>query len=429
MLKSIKNELRRVPFLVSLWRSLKLLRLLPKYIVRRIIGNDYLWWQHRFNNLFHDSKILLNVNGIRNRTVLKRALLVYTINPFFEDQRSHAFVSHTNYWRSIELARILDELGYVVDVMHYTDYYSKVSLGYDILLGFGRAEELAKELPHQTIKIRLATGSEANFHNQREKQRIEEVNRRRRCSLQVVRRNLDKSELIRYFNAMACIGNEVTAATYRPFYEGKIYCFNGHGYDQWMGLPEGKDFAESRRNFLFFGSSGQVLFGLDLLLEVFASRPNLRLYVCGPFEKEEQFVTCYRKELYETENIVPVGWVTVGSPEYFELTRRCGMLIIPICSGAFPGSVAVCTGNGLIPVLTREAGVDTGDFGVTLPSYRLEDIASAVDWISSQPPSRHEVMTLKAMDAARRDFSQAAFSKRFRQILTEVTSIRPQGFS
>jgi len=434
-MKSIKDRLWQIPFFRRHWRLarwfinvLNLLILLPKYFICRIKGCGFLWWEYEFNKLFHDSQILQNVNRVKDMVRLKRALLIYIINPFLESCNVDASVSHTNRWRSRELVRILDEIGYVVDVMKYSDYNSKISFNYDLLLGFGRAEELAKEFPQSTIKIRLATGSEANFHNKRERERIEEVNKRRYCSLQGVRRNTDNSELIRYFDAIACLGNEVTADTYRPFSEKKIYCFNNHGYDQWIGSPEGKDFAESRQNFLFFGSAGQVLFGLDLLLEVFASKPNLRLYVCGPFEKEELFVECYRKELYKAKNIVPVGWVTVGSPEYFDLTRKCGMVIVPICSGASTGSVVVCMGNGLIPIVTREAGIDTGDFGITLPSYKREDISSVVDWISSQPITWHEEMTLKVLDAASRDFSQFAFSKRFREILSEVIKDKTEVF-
>jgi len=114
----------------------------------------------------------------------------------------------------------------------------------------------------------------------------------------------------------------------------------------------------------------------------------------------------------------------VGSPEYYNMMRTCGAVIVPICSGASTGAVVVCMGSGLIPMVTREAGIDTGDFGITLSSYQMKDIASTVDWISGQPASWHEEMALKALDAARRDFSQAAFSKRFREILSEVIQDR-----
>lgn len=96
------------------------------------------------------------------------------------------------------------------------------------------------------------------------------------------------------------------------------------------------------------------------------------------------------------------------------------MVIVPICTPTCHGAVIVCVGNGLIPIVTKEAGIDTDGFGVTLPSYKIEDIATAVDWVSNQPASWHEEMTLRVLHAARQDFSQATFSTRFREILTEV---------
>ena len=401
---------------------------LPRLAVHKLKGESALWWSHEYQLVVHSSGILSNVNQVLSASRPRRALLVYIVRPFIVDPRSQEFVAHVNYWRSIELAKMLNELGYVVDVMDYNDHYSPVTRDYDLLIGFGRADELAKQLPQRSIKLFLGTGSEANFQNRREKERVEEVNRRRSCNLGPVRLTpYTCSENFRYYDALVCLGNATTAATYRPFFDKEIYFSNNHGYDRWMGLPEGKDFKESKRSFLYFAGSGQVLTGLDLLLEVFASKPHLSLYVCGPFEKEKRFVECFRKELYETQNIFPVGQVSVGSSEYFELVRKCGMVIFPICAGGGPGGVTVCMGNGLIPVVTKEAGIDTDDFGITLPSYKIEDIAAAVDWISSQPAEWHEGTSHKVLEAARRNFSQAAFTRRFREILTEVISNPPQG--
>lgn len=418
LLRGLKQSLfRSAP---RLPHAVRLLRLLPDYMVTKCRRNRCLMCEYEFKSTFCRSRVLLNVNSVPSRAGMKRALLVYTVHPFFHSANSDAFVSHTNLWRSREISKILDELGYIVDVMHYTDHDSNVKSRYDLLLGFGRATQLAREMPCKTVKVFLATGSEGSFQNQREMQRVADVNRRRNCCLQVKRRNPMKSELLEYFDAIICLGTEVTAETYRPYYNGSIHCFNNHGYDELMGMPKGKDFAEARRHFLFFGSRGQVLFGLDLLLEVFAIRPHLSLYVCGPFENDRDFARCYESELYESGNIVPVGWVRVGGPKYKELTRRCSTVIVPICAGASTGSVIVCMGSGLIPIVTKEAGIDTNGFGITLPSYRIDDIGRVVDWIANQPASWHEEMSLKTLNAARRDFSQAAFSKRFRNILREV---------
>ncbi|MEW5957809.1 MAG: glycosyltransferase [Chloroflexota bacterium] len=369
---------------------------------------------------FRDERILYNVNRAPQTASSRRALLAYIIRPFRLKPESEEFVAHQNNWAAMEIARLLGELGYIVDVINWNNHTTPIRYNYDLVIGFGRAEELARELPSSTVKIFLSTGSQVNFTRQRLSERLADIRRWRGCELQPVRTAPDRAEYLPYFDAIAAIGNTVTVETYRPYFSGKIYTWNNHGYDQWIGIPPGKNFEESRRNFLYFASSGQVLVGLDLVLEVFAKRPHLRLFVCGPFAQETDFVQCFYKELYETPNIMPVGWVVVGSEKYFELTRQCGMTIFPICAGGSPGSVITCMSQGLIPVVSKEAGMDTNDFGITLPSIRIEDIKQAVDWISNQPAEWHEATNHKVLEASRRDFSQAAFTKRFHEILVSI---------
>jgi hypothetical protein len=370
----------------------------------------------RFERWRYDSRLLTNVNRVEKPSE-KRALLVYLTRPFLIDRRSTEFVTHQNMWACVELARLLDELDYVVDVLNWDNYAVPVNGEYDLLLGLGRADQLAMQLPDRTLKLHLATGSAPGFTAQRERERVDEIKRRRGCDLEAVRRPSDNSEYLKCYDAIACIGNEVTVDTYRPHFSGRTYSWNNHGYDRFAGIPEDKDFEDSRRSFLYFAGGGQVLIGLDLLLEAFAVRPNLRLFLCGPFEQELDFVKCFRKEIYETRNIVPVGWVTVGSTQYFELTRKCGMSLFPICAGGSPGSVVACMGQGLIPIVSKEAGIDTGDFGITLKTRTVEEIGRVVDWISGQTSTWHEETTNKVLRAARRDFSQAAFTRRFLEIL------------
>ncbi len=336
------------------------------------------------------------------------------------DTNSTEFFAHQNKWCAVEIARLLDELGYVVDVVQWDSEDPKIEYDYDLLIGFGRAEDLAKQLPDRTVKIFLATGSQAEFANKREKERLEEVRSKRGCLLRPTRQSPDRAEYLEYFDAIACLGNQDVAATFRPYFGKKIHTWNNYGYDHLSGIPTNKNFEEARKNFLYFSGGGQVLIGLDFVLEAFVQLPKLKLFVCGAFVHEKDFVACYRKELYETPNIVSVGWVHVGSPQYFELISKCGATIFPICAGASPGSVTLLMNNGIIPIVSREAGIDTADFGITLSSISADEIKKEVDWVASQPANWHREAAMRVFQAARRDFSQAAFTRRFREILAAI---------
>ena len=364
--------------------------------------------------------ILMNVNRRFLRRRKRRALLVYIVHPFLMDPHSSEFFSHQNKWIAIEIARLLDQLGYLVDVVDWDNRHVLIDLDYDLLIGFGYAEELAKQLPLSTVKIFLATGSQANFANKRESERIEEIQGSRGCLLPPMRQSPDRAEYLSYFDAIACIGNQDVAATFQPYFQKKIHTWNNFGYDHLSGMPKGKNFEEARRSYLYFAGSGQVLIGLDLVLEAFAQLPELKLYVCGAFINEKEFCECFHKELYETPNIIPVGWVHVGSPQYFELIRKCEATVFPICAGGSPGSVVLLMNHGIIPIVSKEAGIDTADFGITLSSNDVDEIREKVSWLASKAADWHRQTAMRVFQAARQDFSQAAFTKRFHDILATV---------
>jgi glycosyltransferase involved in cell wall biosynthesis len=160
--------------------------------------------------------------------------------------------------------------------------------------------------------------------------------------------------------------------------------------------------------------------GLDLLLEIFPKHPELHLYICSEYEKEEDFCACYHKELYETPNIHPIGWVAVNGPEYYELVKKCAFVIHPTCSEGQPGSVVQCMHSGLIPLVTREAGIDTEDFGITFTDDSLEEIERVILEVSEKPESWHRERSIRTRRVSEEKYSEDAFMNRWRDILTEI---------
>jgi hypothetical protein len=405
------------------------------------MANRFKRWLRRWPVIYYGLKrlhsrfsyrrqILYNTGELSDPAGHPRALLVYLVQPFLQELRSQKMFAHQNQWCALEIARLLGERGYVVDALNWDDEQTTVATTqYDLLIGFHRADDLAEVMPERTIKIYLATGSEVNFVNQRLRERIEDIRRRRGCTLPPVRQGTLRTASLKHFDAIACIGNAVTASTYRPHFSKTILNWNNHGYDQWLGIPTDKDFAAARRHFLYFASGGQVLLGLDLVLEAFVHRPQLTLHVCGPFENELEFAQCFHRELHETPNIMPVGWVAVGSNLYFELMRTCCATIFPIAAGGSPGSVVVCMSQGIIPVVSKEAGIDTEDFGLTLPANTIDQIGAAVDALAAQSVEWHAAQADRVLVAARDKFSQAAFTQRFGDILDQVIAEKTRYFS
>ena len=383
----------------------------------RRLRRELLAWARRIRQSIEERRVLTNVNNASATSCPRRALLVYLTAPFRLSPGSETFNSHTNYWRNRELARLLGEFGYTVDVVNHSTPLARPDRSYDLVIGLGRAMlHLTDGLPDSTKSLYITTGTEGGFLNDRVAQRAAEVERERGRRIMFSRKNTEITRQLPRFDGLICLGNEATANTYRPHFNGPIYMFNNHGYDETAFLPENKDFEQARRHFLFFTGTQKLLNGLDLVLKVFAARPELNLHVYGTFRDEPDFVECFDQELNRTPNIHNGGWIAVGGDTYRQAVTTCSTMVVPICAGASHGSVVVCMNNGVIPIVSKEAGIDTADFGIMLDSCSVAAVTEAVDLVAAAPAHWHRKMANRTYEHARRDFSQAAFTTRLREI-------------
>jgi hypothetical protein len=371
-------------------------------------------------------RVVYNVNGAEDSHRRRRALLAYRVMPFVLSEDDPESFSHHSIRRSRQIAAILDELGYVVDATNGQDArLRRPSRRYDLVISdvantrgfFGKG----------TTRLFLATTMNHRAHNARLRRRHERLAQRRGSALRPRRIYTEAMPYAARADAIVAVGNETTAGTWREVSAAPIHAFNNHGYRETRFVFEERDTAAARRHFLFFASRDQVQRGLDLLLEVFPRHPDLHLYVCSLFEQETDFCASYRKELYETSNIHAVGWLRVNGPRFYELARRCAYAILPTCGEGQPGSVVQCLHAGLMPLVTREAGIDTEDFGLTFPGDGLEEIEAVIVEAAHRPDTWHRAHSLRARRAAETTYSEAAFQRRWREILTQVLSGPPPG--
>jgi len=212
--------------------------------------------------------------------------------------------------------------------------------------------------------------------------------------------------------------------TWRESFRGAIYPFDNYGFPETRFLLDLKDFSVARRNFLFFGGREHVKKGLDLLLEIFPRHPDLNLYVGASLDYDYMFCKCYHKELYYTHNVHQVGWVRVNSMDFYKLASMCAYVIHPSCTEGQPGSVVQCMYTGMIPVVTKEAGIDTEDFGITLADDSLEEIERTILELAELPEQWHRDHSIRTRQIAEERFSEKAFINRWREILGDILKER-----
>jgi glycosyltransferase involved in cell wall biosynthesis len=377
----------------------------------------------------------------------KRALLSYIVHPFSISPQEARFLRHINIWHARELVRILNRMGYCVDVIDYRDTNFVLQRPYDLFIGHGGAnfEHVARQLPPTTKKIYFSTGAYWCFHNRQEEARIEALRKRRNVNLPPDRLiHHSEEEALRLADGVIGIGNEFTLGTYvrdgRPLYSTTSnerplpIMINGTSlYDdrfEWCF----KDYDAGRGHFLFFSGGGNVHKGLDLLLEAF---DDLEQHLWIASNVEPTFREVYAREL-RLPNVHLIGWLQPRSPLFYRLMRTCNFCILPSCSEGQSQSVVECMNQGLIPVVSREAGIDTGDYGILITpgssvagisdTGKIGDSVNATDLtpldirclvhdLSTLEVERCWEMSLQARSAAQRDFSEERFAQSFQHAL------------
>lgn len=345
-------------------------------------------------------------------------LISYLLEPFQLQQKGKPLpASHTSYWECMQMAQTFLDMGYRVDCVHFCNSSFIPRKKYAFFIDTRRC--LERSLPYlneDCIKILHADTAHISFHNAAEANRLLELQKRRGVTL-LPRRFEPPTQALESANYAMILGNDFTLGTYayaqKPMYKLPISAPTTYPWSD-------RDYNQCRKNFLFFSSGGMVHKGLDLLLDVFSQMPDYHLTICGPVDKEQDFVQAYYKELYETANIHTVGWVDVTGQKFQDIMKNCVGLIYPSCSEGQAGAVISCLHGGLIPIISYESGVDVHDFGMILKDCSVEKIKEALVDISSRPDLELLEMSRGAWEYARVNHTRENFAKVYRQNILDI---------
>src|SRR3989344_1733888 len=116
----------------------------------------------------------------RFRPRRKRALLCYLVQPLVDSQRGEEIVRFSNSGLSMSWARVLNELGYIVDIINWDDIDFKPERSYDLVVFHGgkNFKKISNTLTTKTRIIHYSTGSYWKFNNRNEDKRIFNLERR-----------------------------------------------------------------------------------------------------------------------------------------------------------------------------------------------------------------------------------------------------------
>ncbi len=376
----------------------------------RALGVDL----RRYAPQFNPRCISLNPTGGRKG----RVLLAYVLDPFLVKPGQSVSTSHTHHGESVLIAETWIKHGYSVDVIDYHNHAFIPRKRYDFFISSrSHLETIAARLPDGCVKIAHLDTTHYTFNNQAAYARVLALALRRGTSLPSIR-VIEHNRAIECADYGVVLGNAFVVGTYsfagKPLFALPVPATVAHP------SPAGKNLDACRNSFLWFGSSGLVHKGLDLVLEAFAGMPDMKLTVCGPISSDHDFERLYHTELYHTPNIRTAGWVDVSSSEFRDIVRNCVAVIFPSCAEAQTSSVINCMRAGLIPVVTRETGIPVGDFGVTLESASVEEIRGAVQRLAALTSEELHLRAQRTWDYAAAHHSHEAYREAYGQIIQKI---------
>ncbi|HEY1038435.1 MAG TPA: glycosyltransferase, partial [Bacteroidia bacterium] len=303
----------------------------------------------------------------------KRALISYILTPF----RIKKGFLHCNAIESIQMADTLADLDYSVDVVDYR-FKGRINYNkYDLVIGFGYPYRNSfQEANKEITRICYMTGANPNFSNYAEAKRINSFQRRKGIYL-APKREVYWPWVFGAINAdaLVVVGNQWTAHTYEGLND-KVFTVPV----PYICKPEELELKpEATKSFVWFAGPGAVHKGLDLVIEaVVQSAEDVMLHICGNLKNESAFLNCYQSELLKTNRIRIWGMIGPDSTHMQEICSGSAFVLFPSCSEGTASSVITCMAKGLIPVVTKESGIDLPDFGLEISDGSVNEVARAI---------------------------------------------------
>lgn len=388
-------------------------------IAKRRMGEKLVSWIQR---LFSSEKMVKNVFRKKHD---KRVLMCHLPEAFASKRPP---LHHSNLTECMVAARCFDRLGYNVDCTSRTktgiDYAP-----YDIVFGINGNAFMGSFSPNNEIKplrIFYSVGAETCFNYRNTVARNLEFHERHgRWFLDSNRympgdpRNYYEAH---FSDAVICLGDgfvhsQFLAEDPRPDHYRWLPAF----YFKVKEPDQKKDFAECRRNILWFGSAGLLHKGLDIAIDFAAEHPEFTLHICGSSSKEKDFMKYYNPVIKRCKNIVVHGFVNIESQEFADILGMCGIILNPSVSEGGAVSVLNVVGNGaLLPVYSQATGIDFADRGIVVDETTYAAFEKALLQADSLPL---DLFTQKAFAAHRfisEEFSLEKYEERMFNNIKEI---------
>lgn len=336
--------------------------------------------------------------------------------------------SHTSYLECFTAAKIFDELGFQVDVANYYDADINIDYSvYNIVYGQGYPLENAFYFneTEKIYKIFYSTGCNPFFSYKESGLKVNDFYKKNKKMIPQSSRISNDFWTFQSFCAdyTVILGNQFVADTYtviNPTIKySSLNCFYHDVFD--IDISK-KNFDKAKNKFLWFGSSGLLHKGLDLVIDCFVTNTDLELHICGANKGEEKFFEFYQPIINKYDNVYDHGFVDIESEQFKNLMYDCAFAIFPsVSEGGGASLLTVMANGGLIPICSTSVGLDLEVFGFCYKQNDfislLANIAKAVTIDSLE--LRNLSITVK--ETIRSNYSFSGYEQNLKDILNKIS--------
>lgn len=394
--------------------------------IKHIIKNMLSYFGLQINKKFQVYRILQK--NVFKTYYFKNVLLIYTTKPFV----SGLSMEHSNIYECFTVAECFKLLKYNVDVVDCNVSQRIDFSKYDVIFGMGTLMEknFYQNPKISQTRIFYATGVNPIQSNILTTLKVREfaiINGRILLNSSRLIHESQHSQIL-LSDFVIVLGDEVTLGSYLKFdnkINNKSYNLNGFYFDTYDIELNKKSFSNAKNNYLWFGSSGLLHKGLDVLIEIFSENSGLQLHICGANEKEVEFFDYYKDFFLKSKNIHNHGFVDMKSNKFRQLMDMCAFTVFPsISEGSSPSLLNVMANGGLIPIYSYNCGLEKiKEFGWMLNSVTKDEVSRAIDESTKLSIIEIEEKANDIKSFVRANYSYENFNKNMLKILTHIITL------
>lgn len=365
-----------------------------------------------------DAYPICNINQDVTNVQQKRLAFVY-IRSAWDTPVSASEVYHPNILHQAAMLQKLCKMGYVIDF--YSCYNCPIALTaeaytdkYDVIFGSGvQYIQLCKANP-KAKKILFITENAPWVVREKYQERVAYFNTRH-PEIELTdspRNDFYNDEMFEISDAGIAVTGSYNLAGIKKRLSHTIR-LNVNGLQNGnFAMKDAKDYEKTRKHFVWFGSRGFVHKGLDILIDAFNELPELQLDVYGIDEAEMKNVTI-------PDNVKMCGMVNVMSDVFLRnVVEQCSFVVSLSCSEGMQTGLATCMLHGLIPIVTKECGIDDQKNIVLFDAFDVESVKATLLKASRMPVEEVKEREKKIYETAKSEFSVENFAKSFKEAIS-----------